>query len=108
MSTQSVGETNPQHVQVGVADRYENRWGVTVEHTAWLQSHLDEGGRCCGRKPHGYKRALRNGPGSICLRCHREYGSDGDQRPNETFRFRADGCYHRDAVVDHGKLACNR
>lgn len=55
-----------------------------------------EDDRCCGRKPHPYKKALANGPGFVCLKCNREYDLSGNQRPNWAYRFRQDGAYHRD------------
>lgn len=50
------------------------------------KARLDEKGRCCGRKPIFYKGgSWRSPPGSpmhFCCGCQREFGPDGEHRPN--------------------------
>lgn len=84
-----------QHMQVGEYTRSVNEHGVIIEHSSWLPSRLEDG-RCCGRKTHPYKKALAGGPGTICLKCGREYDLCGDQRHNWAYRLGQDGIYHRD------------
>lgn len=42
-------------------------------------AHLDDKGRCCGRKPLVYKRPDHH---LFCTRCDREFDRLGNQRPN--------------------------
>ena len=85
----------PQHVQIGEYFRTVNEHGCVIEHSRWRASQLNEG-RCCGRKTHPYKQALRLGPGTCCFKCNREYGLDGNQRPNHAFKSDGAGYYRRD------------
>jgi hypothetical protein len=87
---------NSQYEQIGDFTRSINEHGCIIEHSRWKPSRLDEFGRCCGRKPHPYKAALRLGPGSCCFKCGREYGTDGKQRPNYAYKVDGDGNYCRD------------
>ena len=84
-----------QHTQIGEYSHTVNDHKAIIEHSLWKPSRLDDG-RCCGRKTHPYRKALRLGPGSCCLKCGREYGTDGQQRPNYAYRIDALGNYRRD------------
>jgi len=53
--------------------------GVGAESATAPEVSLDEKGRCCGRKPLHYKRPS---PHYFCCRCDRQYGPDGQWRPN--------------------------
>lgn len=52
-------------------------------------SSLDDKGRCCGRKPIFYSggnwRSPPQAPMHFCTRCSREFGPDGQQRPNHSW-----------------------
>jgi hypothetical protein len=82
------------HTRIGDATRSISEHGAVMEHSVWAPSRLIDG-RCCGRKTHPYKRELRAGPGSCCFKCGREYGLDGEQRPNWAYNVDGDGNYHR-------------
>lgn len=64
--------------------------------------HLDEKGRCCGKKPLVYKRPSFH---YFCARCNREYGPEGEQQDNWAFK----GSMLRGFVMGEGsqKAAAN-
>ena len=79
----------PQHKQIDDAIFTINAHGVIIEITSWQISYTVDG-RCCGRKTHGYKKALASGPGSCCFKCSREYDTDGRQIPNWAYELNDD------------------
>lgn len=82
--------------QIGAFSHSVNEHGCVIEHSAWKPFRLGDDGRCCGRKTHPYQKALSAGPGSVCLRCGREYGTSGEQRPNYAYKLGGDGNFQRD------------
>lgn len=82
-----------QHELIGEATFSVNEHGCRIEHTVWKPSHLDDQGRCCGRKAQLYKLPR---PHFVCHKCSREYSATGAQQKNWAFKLRVDGNYHRD------------
>lgn len=76
--------------------------------------HLDENGRCCGRKTHPYQTIRGMGgtkdPHSCCFKCDAEYDADGHQRANWAW-LACDGGftpkYPESAYVDRAREASN-
>ena len=53
-----------------------------------MSDHLDEKGRCCGRKPLVYKRPTHS---LFCSRCDREFDPSGKQVATWAWRKAANG-----------------
>lgn len=63
--------------------------------------HLDDKGRCCGRKPLVYRRPLHQ----FCPRCCADYNMAGQQIPNWAWLETPGGFVARNPGQDYDVLA---